>query len=117
MEATAVADQIQIQDVLKELGIQEVNMGACTGTKWLSTNGDLIESYSPADGTLIAKIQQGTWDDYEKVINTATEAFKTWRTIPAPKRGEVVRQIVNALRENKEHIGEMVYLERGKINK
>ncbi|PCH97458.1 MAG: aldehyde dehydrogenase family protein [Bacteroidetes bacterium] len=115
MEATAVVDQSQIQDVLKELGVLDLNKGACTGTEWLDTSGDIIESFSPGDGTLIAKVQQGTWDDYETVVTKATEAFKTWRTIPAPKRGEVVRQIGNALREQKEPLGKLVSYEMGKI--
>ena len=110
-----VANDFQIAETLKHLGIQEINNGACTGTKWLNTSGDIIESYSPADGALIAKIRQATADDYEKIILTSQEAFKTWRMIPAPKRGEIVRQIGDALRANKEPLGRLVSYEMGKI--
>jgi aldehyde dehydrogenase (NAD+) len=105
----------QIADVLEKLGIKELNKGASTGAAWLDTKGDALESYSPVDGELIAKIQQGTWDDYEKIVKKAEEAFKIWRMVPAPKRGEVVRQIGNALRENKEPLGMLVSYEMGKI--
>lgn len=104
----------QMAEVLSKLGIKEVNAGATTGTVWFDTKGDAIESYSPVDGQLIGKIAQGTWDDYEKIIAKAQEAFKTWRMVPAPKRGEVVRQIGNALRENKEALGMLVAYEMGK---
>jgi aldehyde dehydrogenase (NAD+) len=104
----------QMAEVLSKLGIKEVNAGATTGTVWFDTKGDAIESYSPVDGQLIGKIAQGTWDDYEKIIAKAQEAFKTWRMVPAPKRGEVVRQIGNAIRENKEALGMLVAYEMGK---
>lgn len=81
----------------------------------MDTKGDLIESFSPADGQLIGKIRQGTADDYEKIMIASQEAFKKWRTIPAPHRGEVVRQIGNALREKKEDLGRLVSYEMGKI--
>ena len=107
--------ETDISSTLKVLGIKEVNNGASTGTKWYNTTGETIDSYSPADGQLIGKVKQGTADDYEKVITTAQEAFKTWRMVPAPKRGEVVRQIGNALREYKEPLGKLVAYEMGKI--
>ena len=107
--------ETDISSTLKVLGIKEVNNGACTGTKWYNTTGETIDSYSPADGQLIGRVKQGTADDYEKVITTAQEAFKTWRMVPAPKRGEVVRQIGNALREYKEPLGKLVAYEMGKI--
>ncbi len=103
-----------IADVLKRLGIKEVNKGASTGAEWMDTKGDAIESYSPVDGAMIAKIQQGTWGDYEKIIAKAQAAFKKWRMMPAPKRGEIVRQIGNALREQKEDLGMLVSYEMGK---
>lgn len=104
-----------IAAVLKTLGLNETNSGACTGTQWIETKGDLIESYSPADGVLIGKIRQATESDYENVIRKAEEAFKVWRMIPAPKRGEVVRQIGDRLREYKEPLGKLVAYEMGKI--
>jgi aldehyde dehydrogenase (NAD+) len=104
-----------IAEALKILGIKEINNGASTGANWLETNGEIIESYASADGQLIGKVKQGTADDYEKIIVTAQAAFKEWRMVPAPKRGEVVRQIGNALREYKEPLGKLVSYEMGKI--
>ena len=109
------ATSFDIESTLKRLGINNINPGACTGTQWFDTTGDIIESYSPADGTLIGKIRQGTADDYEKIIALSQEAFKKWQLVPAPKRGEVVRQIGNALREKKEDLGRLVSYEMGKI--
>lgn len=112
---TAIAKDFGISEAIQKLGIQAINNGACTGNNWFETQGELISSYASADGALIAQIKQGTTDDYEKIIVTAQEAFKTWRMVPAPKRGEVVRQIGNALRENKEELGKLVSYEMGKI--
>ena len=106
----------EMQEVLEQLGIKEFNNGACTGTQWLETNGELLESYSPSDGKLIGKIKQATWDDYEIVMAKAQEAFKEWRMIPAPIRGETVRQIGNELRKYKDPLGKLVTYEMGKIH-
>jgi aldehyde dehydrogenase (NAD+) len=111
----AALPEITINDALNRLGLKDINPGASTGTKWLPTNGDIIESYSPADGKLIGKIKQATAQDYETIISLSQEAFQQWRTIPAPRRGEVVRQIGNALREHKEDLGKLVSYEMGKI--
>lgn len=105
----------EIRNMLLELGIKEFNNGASTGTVWFETSGELIESFSPADGKLIANIKQAKTEDYEKIIITAQEAFKHWRMVPAPKRGEVVRQIGNELRKYKEPLGKLVSYEMGKI--
>ncbi|MES1226319.1 MAG: aldehyde dehydrogenase family protein, partial [Bacteroidota bacterium] len=105
---TLVAKDYGIAEVLKTLGIKDVNSGASTGTKWFDTKGEIIESYSSADNMLIGKVKQATADDYEKIIQTAQEAFKTWRMIPAPKRGEIVRQIGDELRKYKEPLGKLV---------
>jgi len=104
-----------ISETLKKLCIRETNNGACTGTNWFETSGDILESYASADGQLIAKVRQGTKDDYEKIIQTAEVAFKTWRMIPAPHRGEIVRQIGDELRKYKEPLGKLVSYEIGKI--
>ncbi|MEO8085484.1 MAG: aldehyde dehydrogenase family protein [Bacteroidota bacterium] len=104
-----------IAEALKMLGISEINNGACTGTKWIETKGEAIESRSPSDGMLIGKINQATAEDYENIIIKAQEAFKTWRMIPAPKRGEVVRQIGDELRKYKEPLAKLVSYEMGKI--
>ena len=105
----------RIIQVLNRLGIQNVNPGATTGQNWLDTKGDVTESVSPIDGDVIARVTNATVEDYETVIKTAAEAFATWKSVPAPKRGEVVRQIGLALRESKEDLGFLVSLEMGKI--
>lgn len=115
MTTTVLTDKYNIQETLDQLGIKEINKGACTGTEWLETSGDLLESFSPADGQLIAKITQATWDDYEKVVAKAGETFETWRKVPAPQRGEIVRQMGDELRKYKEPLGKLVSYEMGKI--
>ncbi|MBN2134934.1 MAG: aldehyde dehydrogenase family protein [Acidobacteria bacterium] len=106
-----------MQDVLKRLGIKDVNYGACTGKSgsWIKTTGAELVSYSPIDGKPIAKIIQATAEEYETVMKKAEESFLKWRMMPAPKRGEIVRQIGHALREYKEDLGKLVTLEAGKI--
>ncbi len=104
-----------IAQMLEELGIQPLNNGAHTGLDWIETHGDVIESYSPNDGKLIAKVKQATWDDYEMIVAQAQEAFKVWQLMPAPKRGEIVRQIGNELRKYKEPLGKLVSHEMGKV--
>ncbi len=101
-------------EVLKRLGINKVNPGATTGTIWLDTKGDISTSFSPIDGKEIAKVINAKIEDYDLVMNKASEAFKVWRKIPAPLRGEVVRQIGLALREYKDDLGYLVTLEMGK---
>jgi aldehyde dehydrogenase (NAD+) len=105
----------KIPEMLKRLGITVINSGATTGTKWLKTNGDITQSISPIDGEPIAKIRNASLKDYEKVMDTAQQAFKIWRKIPAPARGEVVRKIGLALREYKNDLGKLVTFEMGKI--
>ena len=102
-----------MEKVLKALGIKEVNEGCTTGKNWFS-GGDLIESYSPVDGKLIAKVKSATKADYDKVMKAAHEAFLHWRTIPAPKRGEYVRQFGDKLRAKKNELGQLVSYEMGK---
>lgn len=112
---TIAQPQTDISKTLKKLGIEKLNKGACTGTQWFETRGEKIDSYSSSDGQLIASLMQGTSDDYEKIIQTAQNAFQIWRTVPAPKRGEVVRLIGNRLREYKEPLAQLVSYEMGKI--
>ena len=83
-------EKFGISEMLKNLGLNEVNNGASTGANWLDTSGELLESYSPTDGRLIGSVKQGNWDDYEKIMAKAQEAFKVWRMVPAPKRGEII---------------------------
>ena len=102
-----------IEEALKDLGLKEVNDGSSTGLNSFSSGG-LLESFSPVDGSLIAKVKCSTEDDYEKVMAAASNAFKTWRKVPAPKRGEIVRQFGEVLREHKESLGKLVSYEMGK---
>lgn len=113
MSTTAIADKFGIQDALLKLGLKEINEGTSTGSVNFG-NGELLASYSPTDGKLIGKVTTTTKEDYEKVMNTATAAFKTFRTIPAPQRGEIVRQFGNKLRELKIPLGKLVSYEMGK---
>jgi aldehyde dehydrogenase (NAD+) len=106
---------IDIGTVLDKLGIKEINPGVSTGTMWMETEGAVTSSVAPHDEEVIGKVKNATLDDYEKVIAKAQQAFNVWRKVPAPIRGEVVRQIGLALRENKEALGALVSLEMGKI--
>ena len=106
--------RIDVSSVLSELGIKETNHGAAIGNHWLKSRGEIIESYSPVDGKLIAKVNAATEVDYEACINKAEQAFKTWRMVPAPQRGEYVRQFGQLLREKKEALGALVSYEMGK---
>ncbi len=106
---------IDIKQVLKNLGIDHINQGVSSGTKWFDTGGDLTSSFSPIDGSLIGKVQNATWEDYEKLIAKAQKAFVVWRKVPAPIRGEVVRQIGLELRKHKDDLGALVSYEMGKI--
>jgi aldehyde dehydrogenase (NAD+) len=108
-------NQFNINEDLKKLGIEKVNEGVCTGTIWKETSGKVVESFSPSDGEKIAEVRQAGLEDYHEVIETAKEAFKTWRTWPAPRRGEIVRQIGLELRKYKEPLGKLVSYEMGKI--
>lgn len=104
-----------MKTTLAELGITEVNRGVCTGTIWYDTFGENLTSYSPVDGGKIADIKPATLDDYKKVVEQAKSAFIVWRTVPAPKRGEIVRLIGLELRKYKEPLGKLVSYEMGKI--
>ena len=108
-----VALDFGMDQALKTLGIEGLNPGTSTGKSQFA-NGEILESYSPVDNTLIGKVQSTTREDYEKVMTTATEAFKIWRTVTAPKRGEIVRQFGERLRELKEPLGKLVSYEMGK---
>ncbi|NNM22323.1 MAG: aldehyde dehydrogenase family protein [Flavobacteriaceae bacterium] len=108
-----VATYFGIEEALEKLGIEPVNSGTSTGNKWFP-GGTEIASYSPVDGQLIGKVTTTSKEEYEQVIASATSAFKTWRTTPAPQRGEVVRQFGDALRRLKEPLGKLVSYEMGK---
>ncbi len=102
-------------EFLRQLGIKDKNFGSSTGLKWNQTNdqGEL-KIHSPATGEYIASVYQASVGDYHNIIKVAQEGFKYWRTIPAPKRGEIVRQIGLKLREYKEPLGKLVSFEMGK---
>ncbi|KQB43264.1 Aldehyde dehydrogenase B [Flavobacterium daejeonense] len=110
---STIATQFGIKEALTQLGIQEINEGTSTGINNFSS-GEILESFSPVDGALIAKVTTTSAADYEKVMQAATEAFKVFRLIPAPKRGEIVRQFGEKLRQNKEALGKLVSYEMGK---
>ncbi len=102
-----------IKKELKILGITSQNLGSSTGQKWFS-GGELFESLSPVDGKLIAKVSGSSQKDYETIISDAQNAFKAWRLIPAPKRGDIIRQLGDKLRELKPTLGKLVSYEMGK---
>ena len=106
-----------MKELLQKLGIEAVNDGVCTGVDgWIKDdNGKELVSINPTTNQPIASVIQGTADSYDKAVEKARESFKTWRNMPAPKRGEVIRDLGNALREYKEPLGELVTLENGKI--
>ncbi len=106
---------IGVHEVLERLGIEEVNSGAGWG-EWIEkpTGGELV-STSPCDGSAIARIRMAGADDYEQVMRRAADAFLKWRLCPAPKRGEIVRDIGEELRRHKDDLGTLVSLEMGKI--
>ena len=107
-------DQFGMQEALKTLGLAEINKGCSTGNNWLGSTSNLIESYSPVDGKLIGKVAVTTKEDYEAAISAGQKAYKTWRVMPAPLRGEIVRQFGNKLRDYKEPLGKLVSYEMGK---
>src|SRR5215203_3989557 len=105
---------ILMQEVLQKLGIATRNSGASTGGEWAEGNGEVITSFSPVDGKKIAEVYSCTEEAYEQVIGTAEKAFMEWRMWPSPKRGDIVRQVGDELRKNKEILGKLVSYEMGK---
>ena len=108
-----IAQEFGIHEALKKLGVEAINNGTSTGSNNFSSGSEL-SSYSPVDGALIGKVRTTSKEDYEKVMGAATNAFKIWRTKPAPQRGEIVRQFGDRLRELKEPLGKLVSYEMGK---
>ncbi len=101
-------------EFLKALGVQGENRGTSTGSDWLDTKGEKITSFSPVDGKQIGSVVATTRESYEEVVTRALQAFQEWRSWPAPRRGEVVRQIGEALRAKKQELGQLVSYEMGK---
>jgi len=102
--------------ILSALHLQSDNPGASTGADWWSSHksASAIESFNPTNGKLIATVQRANHDDYEQVIRQAEKTFRSWRQVPAPKRGEIIRQIGDELRRQKSALGDLVALEMGK---
>ncbi len=108
---TANADKI-----LTDLGLSAVNAGAWSGQEWhAAADAPLVDSVNPATGEVIARVRAAGAADYERVVASATSAFSAWREVPAPRRGEAVRLIGEALRAKKDLLGSLVSLEMGKI--
>ena len=101
-------------DILKQLGITENNQGSSTGAQWIKSNGKVITSLSPVDGKKIADVVCADSQSYEQAVAAAQKAFVQWRMWPSPKRGDIVRQVAEALRKNKEALGKLVSYEMGK---
>ena len=103
-----------MKDFLQALRLEATNAGTSTGDQWLSSTGSQLQSYSPVDASLIGQVTATDKDGYEAVVAKAQEAFVEWRQWPAPRRGEVVRQIGEALRQHKDALGKLVSYEMGK---
>ncbi|RYG34170.1 MAG: aldehyde dehydrogenase family protein, partial [Chitinophagaceae bacterium] len=99
---------------LKDLGIGAMNSGVSTGQNWMKPKGEVLSSHSPVDGTLIGKITSADRAAYDAAVEASVEAFKTWKLKPAPARGEIVRQVGEELRANKQALGQLVSYEMGK---
>src|SRR5687768_16177816 len=102
------------QQIFESLGLNEHNSGVFAGT-WLDGAGDDLAVTNPANGEALAIVTQASESDYDKVIDSSVRAFEGWRTLPAPKRGDYVRRLGDALREKKKELGALVSLEMGKI--
>src|SRR5680860_93835 len=104
-------------DVFHELGLQAVNAGACSGPEgWVATTSEgLLDSVNPATGQVLAQVNRCSCRDYDALVQESQRAFQEWRQVPAPKRGEVVRLIGEALRAKKQALGSLVSMEVGKI--
>ena len=107
------SEKNNIKSLLTKLGITENNKGCSNGIEWFGS-GELINSHSPVNGSLLGKVQVGNKKDYNKLMNEAENAFKSFRKIPAPERGNLVRLLGNKIRENKAELGELVSWEMGK---
>ncbi len=110
------SSQASIQEILVRLGIKSQNPAYSTGLEWAKIDNRTKKTiYSPIDDEPIASVELATPQDYEIVVQKAQEAFKIWQKIPAPKRGEIIRQIGDKLRAYKEPLGKLVTYEMGKI--
>ena len=106
-----------MNDLLNSLSIKKNNFGSCSGHDgWIEkTDTKIIESYNPSNGEKIASVYEATVDEYDIIIKKSTDAFHEWRKVPAPVRGDLVREMGNALRDYKDQLGSLVSIEMGKI--
>ncbi len=104
----------EIRELLRSLGVRDVHPGASDGT-WIETEGAELVSINPATEETLARVRQARAEDYERIVQRAQEAFLDWRMVPAPRRGEIVRQLGEELRRAKDALGRLVSLETGKI--
>ena len=102
-------------DILQRLGLNKINSGAWAGGALDTSSGEIVASINPSDGTVLGSVSLGTVEEYNQVIEKAESVFKEWRMVPAPKRGEIVRQMGEKLREHKDDLGALVSLEVGKV--
>ena len=102
-------------EIFESLGLKATISGASYGDGWFANSGNYVEVHSPTTGELLARVEQASEADYNSVVAQAMRAFECWRTIPAPKRGEIVRQFAVMLREKKDVLGRLISLEMGKI--
>jgi len=103
-----------MQEILKSLRLTSSNQGISTGLQAWDGQGEEIHSFSPVNGKLIGTVNAATHQDYEKVINQAQQAYQSWRLVPAPKRGEIIRQMGEQFRRYKTELGTLVSYEMGK---
>ena len=106
-----------MDDILKKLSIKENNYGSCVGGEnWFQTSTEgVIESVNPSNGKVIARVYKCSEADYDKVLSESNKAFNEWRKVPAPVRGQLIFEMGNELRRNKDALGSLVSLEMGKI--
>ena len=99
-----------MKKILQSLGIENINYGACVGaSQWLTTkDAGKLQSINPATGEEIASVYQCSEDDYDQIMSESIEVFKEWRMVPAPIRGQLVREMAEALREKKDLLGSLV---------
>ncbi len=107
---------MQMKDILNKLGIEALNAGVCAGVDgWMARQAEPLPSINPTTNQVIASVSQASAADYDRAAAAARAGFETWRLLPAPKRGELIRDLGQVLREHKEALGELVTLENGKI--
>ncbi len=104
-----------MSDILAKLGIDGIQSGAWGANGPIETDGEVVDSINPTTGEVLGQVRLATVDQYEQVLADAQSAFQRWRVLPAPKRGEIVRQMGNAMREHKDELGGLITLEVGKV--